>query len=279
MANSRNYSNTAVSTTLNGSITNVGVSVVLNAQTGMPTPPFLLSIEPDTANEEMVLVTAGSGTGGSPYTVTRAQDGTSAIAHNNGVTVQHRIGAVDFTDSRTHEATGTGVHGLDSVNLKVSGGNSAISGNIALSNTLTETIISKQYTISSAVAAGASYRIFAGGNTACTGTPTMTLKLKYGSTVINTVVLTYGSGLSGDWHIDSKLTFQSVGGSGNISGVTTVWAPGINTTFSNCIVTDAALVSGIATTSPQILSITGTWSAASSSNTWNTVTSSVQQAT
>ena len=278
MANSRNYSNTAVSTTLNGAITS-GTSVVLNSQTGMPTPPFQLSIEPDSANEEIVLVTSGSGTGGSPYVVTRGQDGTSNINHANGVTVQHRISAIDLTDSRTHEAASSGVHGLDSSNLKVSGGNTAISGNISLSNTLTETIISKQYTISAAVAAGASYRIFAGGNTACTLTPTMTLKLKYGSTVINTVVLTYGSGLSGDWHIDCKLTFQSVGGSGNISGVTTVWAPTLNTTFSNCIATDAALVSGIATTSPQILSITGTWSAASSSNTWNTVTSSVQQAT
>jgi hypothetical protein len=109
MANSRFYSSTALETQLNGGITNVGTTITLAANTGFPgTLPFTLAIDYGAANEE--LVQANSGT--NPYVVTRAIDGTAATSHNTGAAVRHVSSARDFTDSRTHEAAVSGVHGV-----------------------------------------------------------------------------------------------------------------------------------------------------------------------
>lgn len=109
MANSRFYSSTALETQLNGGITNSGTTITLAANTGFPgTLPFTLAIDYGAVNEELVEVTSGS----NPYVVTRAIDGTSATSHNTGAVVRHVSSARDFTDSRTHEAATSGVHGV-----------------------------------------------------------------------------------------------------------------------------------------------------------------------
>lgn len=87
----RNYSNTAVETTLNGAITNVATSLTVNSDVGFPAVPFTIQCE-----SEVILVTARTGTNFS--TVTRGYDGTSAVAHNDAVTVKHVVVAKDFTD-------------------------------------------------------------------------------------------------------------------------------------------------------------------------------------
>lgn len=277
MAN-RNYSNTAVSTTLNGSITNSGTSVVLNAQTGMPTPPFLLSIEPDTGNEELVLVNSGAGTSGSPYVVVRGQDGTTGVAHNNGVTVQHRVSAVDFADSRAHEQTGTAVHGLGS-SVDVSGATSSITSTITVANTVTETTISKSYSIAgNTLVAGSCWRIVAWGTYGNTATPVINFRVKYGSTVVANDSFAFNAGTSGSWVATGYLNAQTVGASGNLAGsvfVSTQVASGSST--HNTGVESEALVTGISTTSSQNLTMSVQWGTASSSNTISCLGSVIEQ--
>lgn len=281
MANSRNYSNTAVSTTLNGSITNVGTNVVLTSQTGMPATPFLLCIEPDTANEELVLVTSGSGTVGVPYVVTRGQDGTTNIGHSSLVTVQHRIAAVDFTDSRTHEASSAGVHGLNGANISANGGTSSITSNITVTNTLTETTCSKVFQIpGNTLVAGSAYRVTAFGTLACTATPTLQFKLKYDTNVLATFTITFSSAAATDFRIVGEFIAQTAGASANLAGALTLWSPFANTaaTFTNDNPTDTAgLLTAISTTTAKNLNITATWGTQSSSNTVTVLGSVVEQ--
>ena len=285
MANSRNYSNSAVSTTLNGAITNVGTSVVLTSQTGMPTPPFVLSIEPDTANEELVLVTSGSGTGGSPYVVTRGQDGTASIAHNSLVVVQHRVSAQDFTDSRTHEAASANVHGLLS-GINVVGANGGLTANTVLTNTVTKTAIGKTYSVAGNTAsAGDFYRITAFGTAVCTGTPNLIFNLQYGTNILATSD-TIDFTVTGTTYffIVGLVNFQSVGASGSLGGALQVLttfsqsAPSTDALFRDRLsLHSAALLTSISTTSTQSLQLMATWSAASSSNILTTIGGTVEQ--
>jgi hypothetical protein len=113
----RYYSNTAVEDTLASTISSSATSVVAGsgAPQGYPTSfPFTLDIEPGTANFELVSVTGGAGTSATPWTVTRAYDGTLARAHNAGVNIAHTWSAGDLTEAALHYAmgAGSGVHGL-----------------------------------------------------------------------------------------------------------------------------------------------------------------------
>jgi len=110
MANSRYYSSIAQQTTLTSGITSSGTSMIVAATTGFPgSLPYTLAVDYGTATEELVTVTAVAGT---TLTVIRAVDGTSGSAHNPGAVVRHVSSARDFTDSRTHEASASGVHGI-----------------------------------------------------------------------------------------------------------------------------------------------------------------------
>jgi hypothetical protein len=111
------YSNLAVDGVLGAAINNSVTSMFLTGTpTGYPnTYPFKLVIDSGTASEEVVKVTAGSGTSGVPWTIVRAWDGTTAQSHLISAPVGHRITAEDENLSRLHEAmitSGTGVHGL-----------------------------------------------------------------------------------------------------------------------------------------------------------------------
>lgn len=110
MANSRYYSSTAQQTTLTSGITSSGTTVIVAATTGFPgSLPYTLAIDYGTITEELVTVT---GVAGTTLTVIRAVDGTSGSSHNPGAIVRHVSSARDFTDSRTHEAAISGVHGV-----------------------------------------------------------------------------------------------------------------------------------------------------------------------
>jgi hypothetical protein len=113
----RFYSNTAVQDTLASSISNSATSVQAGsgAPQGYPVNyPFVLCIEPNTSNYELTLATAGAGTSVSPWTVTRAADGTLARAHAAGAEIAHTWSAGDFTEAAQHyiQGSGSGVHGL-----------------------------------------------------------------------------------------------------------------------------------------------------------------------
>jgi hypothetical protein len=113
----RYYSNLATADTLLSAISNSATSIQAGsgAPQGYPTSfPFTLDIEPGTANFELVSVTAGAGTSISPWTITRAYDGTTARAHAAGVAIAHTWSANDLTQAALHYAmgSGSGVHGL-----------------------------------------------------------------------------------------------------------------------------------------------------------------------
>jgi hypothetical protein len=106
----RYYSSTAVTTTLASSIGSSDTSLQVASSSGFPSSyPFTLLLEKDSANEEIVTVTALVG---SAYTVTRGVDGTSARAHSAGTSVEHGVSALDFTDFRSHQAAAANVHDI-----------------------------------------------------------------------------------------------------------------------------------------------------------------------
>ena len=99
----RYYSSTAARTTLaadiNSSVTTVGVTAV----TGWPTSfPYTIILDQDTINEEVVEVTARTGT---TLTVTRGVDGTTGVAHSAGAAVNHGVSARDFDEPNLHVNT------------------------------------------------------------------------------------------------------------------------------------------------------------------------------
>jgi hypothetical protein len=111
MATRRYYSAVAVDNTLSSAINNSVSSMVLNASpVGYPgTFPFVVAVDYETSSEELVLVTAASGT---TFTITRGYNGSSAQSHNAGATVRHVLIAQDMTDFQDHAAASANVHGV-----------------------------------------------------------------------------------------------------------------------------------------------------------------------
>jgi hypothetical protein len=106
----RYYSSTATDTTLSSAVTISGTSIVVGSVVGFPTNyPYTLALDFDTSKEELVSVTAASGT---TLTIARANDGTSAIAHDAGAGVKHVSSARDYREPQEHIAASVGVHGL-----------------------------------------------------------------------------------------------------------------------------------------------------------------------
>lgn len=106
----RYYSSVASEKTLTGTITSGQTTMVVSNTIGLPGLfPYTLAVDYETATEELVNVTNAAGT---TLTIDRAIDGTSASSHNAGARVRHVTSARDFADSRTHENSSNGVHGL-----------------------------------------------------------------------------------------------------------------------------------------------------------------------
>lgn len=55
---------------------------------------FTVAIDPDTASEEIVFITANTG---DSFTIVRGQAGSTAITHGSGATVQHVLTSNDLT--------------------------------------------------------------------------------------------------------------------------------------------------------------------------------------
>ena len=98
----RVYSSTSVATTLATTLTNIATSMTVTAGGGAPLIQgagftngdiFTIAIDPDTQTEEICYVTANSG---DIFTITRAQAGSSAVAHASGATVRHVLTSSDL---------------------------------------------------------------------------------------------------------------------------------------------------------------------------------------
>jgi len=113
MAINRYYSSIAQDTTLTSGITSGATSMTVGATTGWPltTYPFTLALDYNTGLEELVDVTAVTGT---TVIITRGVDSTTPVAHGVGAIVRHVISARDLTDAQTHynTALSAGAHGV-----------------------------------------------------------------------------------------------------------------------------------------------------------------------
>lgn len=117
MAQWRYYTNLAVPDTLAAGINNSATSIVAGsgAPVGYPSQfPWTLRLDPNTSSEELVSVSSGAGTSGTPWVVVRGYDGTTAKSHSSDAGIQHGMSAGDLTMAALHYAmgSGSGVHGL-----------------------------------------------------------------------------------------------------------------------------------------------------------------------
>jgi hypothetical protein len=102
----RYYSSIAAQTTLSAGVDGTTSTMAVTAVSGWPSSfPYTLLVDKDTVNEEIVTVTARTGT---TLTVTRGADGTSGVAHGAGANVQHGVSARDFDEPNAF-INGTGV--------------------------------------------------------------------------------------------------------------------------------------------------------------------------
>ena len=111
----RNYSSTAVGTTLTADITTAGqATCTVAATTGFPAVPFIGILDPDTTAEEVVLVTNVATL---TLTITRGYDGSTATTHAAGHKFEHSFSAIDFREPNTFLNSGGTIGG----NVVVSG--------------------------------------------------------------------------------------------------------------------------------------------------------------
>ena len=107
----RNYSSIASEKALAGNVSNIATQITLDNITNLPSPPYTLVLNPDTAIEEIVTVDADqSGVSAPTLKVTRAQDGTTAQVHTAGQIVKHMITGRDLQEAQNH-IDATAVHG------------------------------------------------------------------------------------------------------------------------------------------------------------------------
>ena len=105
----RYYSSTARDTTLTAFISNSATQIQVAGTDGFPQTPFVLVIDPDTLNEEIIDVTNVSG---NTLTATRGVDGSSALTHNIGAVCRHSVSGRDFTEAMNHRNNQQDVHGI-----------------------------------------------------------------------------------------------------------------------------------------------------------------------
>lgn len=128
----RNYSDYVFPTTLTAGISTSDTSMVVASATGLPSAPFTMLLDWGTASQEVVLVTAVSGT---TLTISRAFDGKTPFTHSAGAIAVHGVCQIDFSDANTHVNSSSGVHGVTG-SVVGTGGTQTLTG-----KTLTSPII------------------------------------------------------------------------------------------------------------------------------------------
>lgn len=209
----RFYSSVSAETTLTNAINNSVTSMQVGSTTGLPTVPFTMAVDYESASEELVEVTVVAGT---TLTITRAIDGTSATSHNSGARVRHVSSARDFTDSRDHENASTNVHGLAGGAAVVGTSSTQTLTNKTISGGTISGTIAGSPTFSGTVAFGSNISVAGNiaGNPTFTGTPAFT-----NATISGTI--------SGNPTVSGTLNTT-----GNILSTTSVVNPSLSTAVS-----------------------------------------------
>ena len=130
----RVYSSTSVATTLAAALTNIGTSMTVASGTGAALiqgsgftngDTFTIAIDVDTQNEEICYITYNSG---DTFTLTRAQAGTSGIAHASGASVKHVLTSADLVYFR---------NGVDTANAAIPASTLTTKGDLLARTTAT----------------------------------------------------------------------------------------------------------------------------------------------
>ena len=114
----RKYSSRSQQTTLSAALTSSGTSATVVSGTSLlggvtisAGETFTVVIDPDTALEEIVDVTAVAT---NTLTITRGIDGSSGVAHSAGAVVRHMAIGRDYREANQHIEASSGVHGIAS---------------------------------------------------------------------------------------------------------------------------------------------------------------------
>jgi hypothetical protein len=112
----RKYSSRSQQTTLSAALTNSATSATVVSGTSLlggvtisAGEIFTVVIDPDTALEEIVDVSAVST---NTLTIVRGRDGSSGVAHSAGAAVRHMAIGRDYREANLHIEAASGVHGL-----------------------------------------------------------------------------------------------------------------------------------------------------------------------
>jgi hypothetical protein len=112
----RKYSSRSQQTTLSSAIASGDTTMTVGSATTLlggitvsAGTTFTVAIDPDTALEELVDVTAVSS---NTLTITRGIDGSSATAHSAGAAVRHMAIGRDYREANAHVEATSAVHGL-----------------------------------------------------------------------------------------------------------------------------------------------------------------------
>ena len=112
----RKYSSRSQQTTLTGALTSSGTSATVVSGSGLlggvtisAGELFTVVIDPDTALEEIVDISAVST---NTLTIVRGVDGSTGQAHSAGAVVRHMAIGRDYREANTHIEASTGVHGI-----------------------------------------------------------------------------------------------------------------------------------------------------------------------
>ena len=117
----RKYSSRSQQTTLSGALTSSGTSATVVSGTSLlggvtvsAGEIFTVVIDPDTALEEIVDVSAVST---NTLTIVRGRDGSSGVAHSAGAVVRHMAIGRDYREANEHIENTTTAHGITLANL------------------------------------------------------------------------------------------------------------------------------------------------------------------
>ena len=265
----RKYSSRSQQTTLSGALTSsattttvVSGSSLAGGITISAGELFTVVIDPDTALEEIVDVSAISG---NTLTIVRGIDGSTAVAHSAGAVVRHMAIGRDYREANTH-IEGTAVHGATGAvvgttntqtltNKTISAADNTLTGVVTLTGT--QTLTNKTLTSPTITGTGAIAGTFTGN---LTGNVTGNVSGSSGSTTGNAATATALATartfqLTGDVEA-SGVTFD---GTGNVS-LTTVIGTGaiVNADINASAAIDKTKISGTAITAADTGTVTST---------------------
>ena len=174
----RKYSSRSQQTTLASALSSSGTSAsvvsgtsLLGGATISAGQTFTVVIDPDTALEEIVDVTAVST---NTLTITRGIDGSTGVAHSAGAVVRHMAIGRDYREANTHIEASSGVHGLTGsvvgttdtqtlTNKTISAADNTLTGVVTLTGT--QTLTNKTLTSPTITGTGAIAGTFTGNLT------------------------------------------------------------------------------------------------------------------